>query len=460
MSDGDTIPPPAAGPAANGGAGAGEARALKPADLRGILRYVPQFREHIFVVAVDGSIVDDENFPNVLTDLAVLRSLHIRVVLVHGVGRQLKRLAEQRALPISDVYGGGPTDAATLRLAIEASSLVSHQIIEGLTQAGLKCALGNAVRAVPVGIVKGVDQLFTGRVEKLDVDLFRQLLNLDIVPVVPPTGFDREGRTLRINSDHLACELAIRLQASKLIFLTPHQGLLVGGRVEANIPLEQLEAVLAKNERQIDERVRSKARSAAHALEAGTPRAHILDGRVFGGLLTEIFDKVGVGTMIHANEYQQIRHARKKDAQAIYNITRTAVKTEQLRQRSRDQIEREIEQYYVYEIDGSIIGCACLLLYEGSDAAELASVFVSPFYQGRGVGKKLAEYACLEGQRRGLASILALSTQSYGFFRNVCGFEEGAPDDLPPARREEHLKNGRNARILIKRLTAPVAKEP
>jgi len=456
MGDHDLPPPSASAAPAGGSSGADEISTIKPADLRGILRYVPQFRDHVFVIAVDGSIVDDENFPNVLTDIAVLRSLHIRMILVHGIGRQLKRVAAQRNIPISDVYGGGPTDADTLRLAIEISAQVSHQIIEGLTQAGLKCALGNAVRVIPAGIVKGRDQLFTGKIEKLDVDLFRQLLNLDIIPVVSPIGFDRDGHSLRVNSDHLASELAIRLEASKLIFLTPHQGLLVGGRVEANIPLEQLEAVLEKNEQQIDERVRSKALYAARALEAGTQRAHILDGRVLGGLLTEIFDKVGVGTMIHTNEYQQIRHARNKDAQAIYNITRTGVKTEHLRQRTRDQIEREIEQYFVYEIDGSVIGCACLIPYEGT--AELASVFVTPFYQGRGVGKKLAEYAVLEAQRRNFTKIIALSTQSYAFFRNVCGFEEGTLDDLPAPRREDYQKNGRNARVLIKHLAVEPAK--
>jgi amino-acid N-acetyltransferase len=454
MTDGDPISSSATA------WGPDEASALKPADLRGILRYVPQFRDHVFVLAVDGSIVDDENFPNLLTDIAVLRSLHIRVVLVHGIGRQLKRLAEQRQAAISDVYGGGPTDAATLKLAIETSAQVSHQVIEGLTHAGLKCALSNAVRAVPVGIVKGKDQLFTGKVDKLDVELIRQLLNLDIVPVFSAIGFDRDGNSLRINSDHLASELAMRLEASKLIFLTPHAGLLLGGQVEANIPLEQLEAMLEKHAEQIDERLRSKALYAVRALESGsTPRAHILDGRVFGGLLTEIFDKVGVGTMIHANDYQQIRPARKKDAQAIYNITRAAIKTEKLRQRTRDQIERDIDNYYVYEIDGSVIGCACLLPLEGTDAAELASLFVTPFYQGRGVGHKLAEFACLEAQRRGHARVLALSTQSYSFFRDVCGFADGTIEDLPAAKQEDYAKNGRNSRILVKRFM-PVAKEP
>jgi amino-acid N-acetyltransferase len=129
-----------------------------------------------------------------------------------------------------------------------------------------------------------------------------------------------------------------------------------------------------------------------------------------------------------------------------------------LRQRTREQIERDIDSYYVYEIDGSVIGCASLIPYEGTDTAELAALFVTPFYQGRGVGHKLAEFACLEAERRGFARILALSTQSYSFFRTACGFDEGTVDDLPTPRKEDYTKNGRNSRILIKRL-APVAKE-
>jgi len=88
---------------------------LHPVDLRGILHYVPQFRDQTFVIAIDGSIAAHANFPNIVTDMAVLKSLAVRLVLVHGVGSQLKRLAAERGTPISDAYGSGPTDEATLR---------------------------------------------------------------------------------------------------------------------------------------------------------------------------------------------------------------------------------------------------------------------------------------------------------------------------------------------------------
>ncbi|HZI32777.1 MAG TPA: amino-acid N-acetyltransferase, partial [Candidatus Binatia bacterium] len=91
---------------------------MKPTDLRGILQYIPRFREKIFVIAADGAIVTDENFANILLDVAVLRSLNIRVVLVHGAAAQIKALAEQQKIKASDLDGTGVTDAETLKLAL------------------------------------------------------------------------------------------------------------------------------------------------------------------------------------------------------------------------------------------------------------------------------------------------------------------------------------------------------
>src|SRR5437867_10121979 len=84
---------------------------VKPTDLRGILQYIPRFREKTFIIAVDGAVVTDENFANILLDVAVLRSLNIRVVLVHGASAQIQSLAEQQNVTPSDLDGSGITDA-------------------------------------------------------------------------------------------------------------------------------------------------------------------------------------------------------------------------------------------------------------------------------------------------------------------------------------------------------------
>src|SRR5438270_5295258 len=105
--------------------------------LREILRYVPQFRDRVFVIAVDGAVVEDENFSNLLLDIALLRSLRVGVALIHGAGHQIKRLAEQTGQVPSNVDGTGVTDPATLQLALTAANRVTHEVIEGLSAVDL-----------------------------------------------------------------------------------------------------------------------------------------------------------------------------------------------------------------------------------------------------------------------------------------------------------------------------------
>ena len=208
---------------------------MKLTDLRGILQYIPQFREKTFILAVDGGIVREENFTNILLDVAVLRSLNIRVVLVHGAAEQIEALAGRQGLQASDLDGTGVTDAATLELAIEAANRLTHEILQGLSANDLRAACTNAIVAHPLGIIHGVDQLFTGKVERVDTELLQTLLNQSIVPVVPPLGFDGDGKTYRTNSDSIAVAAAEALRAAKLIFITSQDGLRYKGELIRHI---------------------------------------------------------------------------------------------------------------------------------------------------------------------------------------------------------------------------------
>src|SRR5882757_2407417 len=125
---------------------------MKPTDLRGILQYIPRFREKTFIISVDGAIVTDENFSNILLDVAVLRSLNIRVVLVHGAAAQIKLLADQSGVTPSNLDGVGITDAETLKLALTAANRLTHEILEGFSANDLRAASSNAIIAHPMGI--------------------------------------------------------------------------------------------------------------------------------------------------------------------------------------------------------------------------------------------------------------------------------------------------------------------
>lgn len=427
-------------------------RELQPADLRGILKYVPLWRNHVFVIALDGAVMDEDNFGSIMLEIAVLRNLNIRVVLIYGIGVPLQKLAEERGKTLSDIRGYGPTSEETLGLAVETAGQLGQRLLARLTQNGLRAALSNSVRATPVGIIGGVSQEFTGKVDRVDSGLLTQLLDLEIIPVIGPVCHSRDGQALRINSDLLASEIARELKASKLIFMLPYPGLMIRGQFRLNADVTDIRTLMEKDPVAVDEPVLSKARYAIRTIDAGTPRAHIIDSRIHDGLLLEVFSKVGIGSMIHSNPYMQIRAARKKDVGAIFSITKGAVRDEALRPRTRQSIESAIGDYYVYEIDESVIGCFRLTGFPRSATAELGSVFVHPAYHGRHIGKTLVEFACESAKRSGKTKLVALTTQSMMFFKEICGFTEGASTDLPAALRKQHSASARKSRIFIKHL--------
>ena len=350
---------------------------------------MPQYRDKVFVIAFDGAIVEHDNFRNLLLDLVLLRSLRIGVVLVHG-----RRAAPDRhpqpsetGKTPSNVDGTGVTDADTLKLALTAANRVTHEILEGLSAADLRGACSNAVVAHPAGILQGVDQQHTGRVERVDVSLLKALLANDIVPVVPPLGSDGEGSTYRLNSDAVAVEIANALEAVKLIYLTTMPGIrLQGENLIRQLTVDEAELLLKKNKQELAGPSLSKLTNAVKALRGGVPRVHIIDGKVEEGLLAEVFSNDGIGTLVHTNAYQAIRRAQKKDARGIHHLIKNSVENEELLPRTLAEIERTIGEYYVFEVDGNLAGCIALHPYVDEKKAEMACVCVSAKYENQGIG--------------------------------------------------------------------------
>jgi len=425
---------------------------VKLTDLRGILQYIPQFREKTFIINVDGAIVTDENFANILVDIAVLRSLSIRIVLAHGASAQIRALAAEQRLTPSNLDGTGVTDEPTLKLALTAANRLTHEILEGLSAIDLRAASTNAIIAHPVGILHGVDHLLTGKVERVDVEMLQQLLDHDIIPVLPPLGFDGEGKTYRVNSDGVALAVAEALKATKLMFITPHDGIRVRNHVIRQMPLADLESVLALQKSDIHPDLLSKAVHAAAACKAGVPRVHVINGSVEEGLLAEVFTNEGVGTLIYGNEFQQIRRALKKDISSIVNLTRRSVEIEELVKRTRASIEKHLADYYIFEIDKNPVACVSLHAWPELGKGELACLYVSSAHENQGIGRKLVQFVENKAREMGLTELIALSTQAFTWFQSKGGFVEGTREDLPPARRDKYDQSGRRSKVLIKKL--------
>ena len=432
---------------------------MKVSDLRGILQYVPRFRDRIFVVAIDGEIIGSPNFANILLDLAVLRSLSIKVIIVHGASAQIAQLAAERGLALSNVDGTGVTDDLTLKIGIEAATNILNEVMQGLTSVDLRAVYANAIVAHPAGILGGVDFQHTGRVERVDAKSLHLFLNEGITPVIPPMGFDGEGRTFRVNSDGIALEVAEAMQAMKIIYLSAGDSVVVNGEIVRQLSIAEAEDIVKKRKLPLAVGAYSKLDHAARACRLGVPRVHLLDGLLDEALLSEVFSHEGIGTMIYSNEYQQIRRLFKKDVRAVMALIRESVDSEELVRRTRADIIAHLEDYWVMELDRSLVACAALHLYPETQQAELACLYVAKAHEGQGYGRKLMAFTEQLAAEKGVKQMFALSTQAFNYFQQKGGYVEATPDILPPERRKKYDASARNSKVLRKTTVLPATVE-
>jgi amino-acid N-acetyltransferase len=210
---------------------------------------------------------------------------------------------------------------------------------------------------------------------------------------------------------------------------------------------------LKKKPKDLTAEMATKLSHAARAGREGVERVHIIDGREQEGLLGEVFSNEGIGTLVYTNEYLAIRAAQKKDIRAVYALIQQGIASDELVRRSRADVERQINDFYVFEVDKNPVACVAVHTYPEAKTAELACVFVDERYANRGIGGKLMTFAEAKAKEKGFAKLICLSTQAVNYFITRGGFSLGTPDDLPPSRREVYEKNGRKSQVLMKVLS-------
>jgi amino-acid N-acetyltransferase len=188
------------------------------------------------------------------------------------------------------------------------------------------------------------------------------------------------------------------------------------------------------------------------ACAAGVPRVHVINGKVDEGLLAEVFSNEGIGTLVYANDYRQIRRARKRDVRSIQQLIQSSVENEELLPRSRAAIERQLDDYYIFEVDRNPVACIALHAYPADRKGELACLSVRPSHENQGIGRRMVQFVEDRAREAGLERLFALSTQAFNFFLSKSGFVEGTPDDLPAPRRDKYEQSRRRSKVLIKTL--------
>lgn len=419
--------------------------------------YIHAHRGRTFVVSFGGEAVADGQFASLAHDFALLNSLGIRLVLVHGFRPQVEERLRLRGAAPRYKNGLRVTDAKALLCVKEAAGMVRVEI-EALLSMGVanspmagaqvRVASGNFVVAKPLGVRDGVDFQHTGEVRRIDAEAIRDKLDQGNVVLLSPIGYSPTGEVFNLSAEGVATAAAIALQADKLLLLMEQDCLpTADGRPARQLTTREAEALL-DSDATLPAELRAHAKAALAACAGGVSRSHLLSRRLDGVMLLELFTRDGVGTLISSVPFEDARCASINDVGGILGLIAPLEASGMLVPRTRERLEMEIDDYTVIERDGMIVGCAALHAYPDSAMGEMACLALHPDYRGGKRGERLL--ALLENQSRqqNLAHLFVLTTQTEHWFRER-GFAPSAVTDLP-AERQALYDPHRNAKVLIK----------
>ncbi len=419
--------------------------------------YIRAHRGRTFVIAFGGEAVADEAFPALAHDLALLSSLGVRLVLVHGARPQIEERLARRGARIAYVGGLRVTDAHALECVKEAAGAVRVEIESRLSTglanapsdaARIRVISGNFVVARPVGVRDGVDYGHTGEVRRIDTTGIRAALDADALVLLSPVGCSPTGEAFNLHADEVAARAAIALGADKLIYLSEDGPLLhARRRTVGQIDPDTAAKLLAT--RRLAEGLARQISGAVMACTQGVARCHIVDRHTDGALLQELFSRDGIGTLVTTGPYEGLRDARIEDVGGLLELIAPIEAEGTLVRRPRERIEMEIDRFTVIERDGMIIACAALYPWLDEGMAELACLAVHPDYRAAGRATALLDAAEQRARGLGIRTIFVLTTRAAHWFRER-GFEPSDPQRLPMARRALYNWQ-RGSKVFMKR---------
>ena len=417
--------------------------------------YINTHRNRTFVLMLGGDAAQDPNFPTILHDLALLHSLGVRLVLVHGNRPQIdNRLA---AAGIESRFHDDMriTDSATMHHVTDAAASLRAQI-EALLSMGLpnspmqgarmRVCSGNFVTARPLGVVDGVDFQHTGRVRRIDSAGIQQQLAAGSVVLLSPLGYSPTGEIFNLMLEDIAVHCAAGIGADKLVLFGNSTG--IAG--DDGVLLRQLTVANISAVQGQDAEQTKLLATARRACMAGVARCHIISYRDDCALLEELFTHDGNGTLVAKDDYEQTRSASIDDVGGILELIEPLEREGVLLKRSRELLENEIRQFRIIERDGRIIACAALYPFPEENCGEVACIVSHPDYRGGQRGQRLLQEIEREARVQGLDRVFVLTTQTAHWFLEQ-GFEERSRDALP-AQKQALYNLQRNSKVFFKSL--------
>jgi amino-acid N-acetyltransferase len=436
---------------------------------RSVAPYIHKLRGSTVVVGVAGEAIAAGKLPLIAQDLALIQSMGVEVVLVHGFRPQVNEQLRLKGHEARYSHGMRITDSVALDCAQEAAGQLRYEIEAAFSQglpntpmagATVRVISGNFVTARPVGLMDGVDFQHSGLVRKIDTEGIQRTLDMGALVLLSPFGFSPTGEAFNLSMEDVATSVAVALQADKLMFLCEVPGIALDagsphpdrdGVIDTELPLadaKKLLALLPAPTQPTD--TAFYLQHCIRACEGGVERSHILPFSVDGALLLEIYTHDGIGTMVVDEKLESVREATMDDVSGIVALIEPFEKDGTLVKRDRTEIERDAGNYTIIEHDGVIFGCAALYPYPEARTGEMAALTVSPDTQSQGDGERLLKRIETRAKAQGLQSIFVLTTRTMHWFLKR-GFVQVNPEWLPEARKRKYNWD-RKSQVLVKKL--------
>jgi amino-acid N-acetyltransferase len=428
--------------------------------IRQVFEYVQLFKGKTIVIKIDGSVMNHPFLPMLVKDLVLLHRQGIQIVLVPGAKERIDDVLTRYNIPWESVAGVRISSPEAIPFIKMAAFDVSNRLMTLLAENNASAIIGNWVRARSLGVLKGVDYQDTGTVEKINVELVRKALEEGLIPIFPNIGWSSSGKPYNISSNELAYILARTLKADKLFYVSHHQGVqatdyvlpeglpVSSEGVVTHLSVDQANSFLRLNAAAPGDELVELIRLGCTACAEGVARVHIVDGRIEGVILKEIFSSRGCGTMIYTNEHEDIRLMELGDIPEVLRIMNPFVEEEILLPRSERDLAEQVDHFVVYEVDGIPHACGALIpSREEAGRGEIAAIAVDHTYSGLGIGKRILSYLVDRARSLKIKSLYVLTTQTADWFVQF-GFSEGSVQDLPADKRKDYNRL-RNSRVLL-----------
>lgn len=406
--------------------------------------YIQSHRGSTFVICIPGQGLESPHLDYLVQDICLLHSLGVKIVVCYGATPQITHALNTNNIE-SEFHGGKRISTADIMHYVTGVSGRLRAMIESkfsvysksLSHNGreLSVVSGNFVMAKSMGVLDGVDMMFTGNLYRVHGKTISNLLDNNHIVLIPNVGYSSVGQAYNLSHIESGRDVALSLGADKLIVL--HED-------DYTPTAREYSGDDAQTTTHNNADYQNKFYTVAQGVKQGIARGHLIPYGEQESLLTELFTPTGYGAMISANSSEVIRPATTADIGAILNITAPLEKQGVLQTRSRDSLEQTIDSFMVAVVDDVVVACVALIPY-GDGWAEFSCFAVREYYRKTGIGKRLYDTVIKTAKTQGIQKLFALTTQTAHWFEEK-NWHAITKTDLPKTKAKTYSPD-RNSKI-------------